>query len=71
MTESSKPSYRHERARTFRSPGSEICTVGGRHPNDYYRIDGIVANLPEFAQAFFCKATDPMVRPAANRCKIW
>ncbi|MDQ6942733.1 MAG: hypothetical protein M3169_09500 [Candidatus Eremiobacteraeota bacterium] len=36
-----------------------------------YRINGTVANLPEFATAFFCKLNEPMVRPAANRCKIW
>ena len=33
---------------------------------DYYRINGTVSNLPEFASAFFCKMTDPMVRPAAQ-----
>lgn len=34
-----------------------------------YRINGIVANLPEFAQAFSCEVGQPMVR--AKACKIW
>ena len=33
------------------------------------RIDGVVANLPAFAQAFHCPASAPMVR--ANRCEVW
>ena len=39
------------------------------HSPGKYRINGIVANLPEFAQAFSCKAGQPMVREKA--CKIW
>jgi putative endopeptidase len=57
--------------RAFRDEEARKRITTDPHPNDYYRIDGTVANLPEFAQAFFCKANDPMVRPAANRCKIW
>jgi len=32
---------------------------------------GDVKNVPEFARAFDCKEGDPMVRPAAERCKLW
>ena len=39
------------------------------HSPGRYRINGIVSNLPEFQQAFSCKAGQPMVRE--NRCKIW
>jgi endothelin-converting enzyme/putative endopeptidase len=39
------------------------------HSPGKYRINGIVANLPEFAQAFSCKPGQPMVRERA--CKIW
>ena len=39
------------------------------HSPGRYRINGIVANLPEFARAFSCKAGQPMVRE--KPCKIW
>jgi putative endopeptidase len=41
------------------------------HPPIRYRVNGVVANLPEFAQAFGCKAGDPMVRPEGERCAVW
>jgi putative endopeptidase len=41
------------------------------HPLARYRTNGPLSNLPAFAQAFSCKAGDPMVRPASERCKIW
>jgi endothelin-converting enzyme/putative endopeptidase len=34
-----------------------------------YRVNGVVSNMPEFQQAFSCKAGQPMVRP--NACKVW
>jgi putative endopeptidase len=39
------------------------------HSPGKYRINGVVANLPEFRQAFGCRAGQPMVREKA--CKIW
>ncbi len=39
------------------------------HSPGVWRINGVVANMPEFAQAFSCKPGQPMVR--ANVCKIW
>jgi len=39
------------------------------HSPNKYRINGIVANLPQFAEAFSCKAGQPMVREKV--CKIW
>ena len=34
-----------------------------------FRVNGVVSNMPEFRQAFSCKAGQPMVR--ANSCKVW
>jgi len=34
-----------------------------------YRVNGVVANLPDFGKAFACKAGQPMVR--ADACRIW
>ncbi len=39
------------------------------HSPGRYRINGIVSDLPEFQQAFGCKAGQPMVR--AKACKVW
>jgi endothelin-converting enzyme/putative endopeptidase len=44
---------------------------GDPHPIARYRVIGPLSNLPEFQQAFACKAGSPMVRPAAQRCEVW
>jgi predicted metalloendopeptidase len=38
------------------------------HSPDKYRANGVVSNLPEFQEAFHCKAGSPMVRE--NRCRV-
>jgi endothelin-converting enzyme/putative endopeptidase len=44
---------------------------GDPHPIAKYRVIGPLSNLPEFQQAFQCKADAPMVRKAAERCEVW
>ncbi|HET7842646.1 MAG TPA: M13 family metallopeptidase [Xanthomonadales bacterium] len=44
---------------------------GDPHPTAKYRVNGPLANLPQFAQAFECKADAPMVRKPAERCEVW
>jgi putative endopeptidase len=39
------------------------------HSPEEYRVNGVVENMPEFQQAFHCKAGQPMV--STNRCSIW
>jgi putative endopeptidase len=39
------------------------------HSPDKYRANGVVSNLPEFQEAFHCKAGSAMVRE--NRCRVW
>ena len=34
-------------------------------------VNGPLANLPQFAEAFECKAGDPMVREGEKRCEVW
>jgi putative endopeptidase len=41
------------------------------HAPDKWRVDGPLSNMPEFAAAFHCQASDPMVRPADQRVSIW
>lgn len=39
------------------------------HPLDKYRVNNVVANMPEFAAAFGCHKGQPMVREKA--CRVW
>jgi endothelin-converting enzyme/putative endopeptidase len=39
------------------------------HSPDRYRVNGVLSNVPEFQQAFQCKAGSAMVRE--NRCRVW
>jgi endothelin-converting enzyme/putative endopeptidase len=39
------------------------------HPIGKFRVNGPLSNLPEFQQAFSCKAGAEMVR--AERCEVW
>jgi putative endopeptidase len=39
------------------------------HSPEKYRTNGVVSNMPEFQQAFHCKAGSPMVNQ--NRCRVW
>jgi putative endopeptidase len=41
------------------------------HSPARYRINGVVVNMPDFAAAFSCKPGQPMVKPAANVCRVW
>jgi endothelin-converting enzyme/putative endopeptidase len=48
-----------------------VRAVTDPHSPAQYRINGVVVNMPEFQQAFQCKAGQPMVRPADKVCKVW
>jgi endothelin-converting enzyme/putative endopeptidase len=39
------------------------------HSPEKYRTNGVVSNMPEFQEAFHCKAGSPMVN--VNRCRVW
>src|SRR5262245_1986341 len=39
------------------------------HSPGRYRVNGVVANMPEFQKAFSCRADAPMVRQ--NQCRVW
>jgi len=39
------------------------------HSPGKFRVDGVVQNMPEFEQAWSCKAGQPMV--SANACRVW
>jgi endothelin-converting enzyme/putative endopeptidase len=39
------------------------------HSPEKYRTNGVVSNMPQFQEAFHCKAGSPMVNQ--NRCQVW
>ena len=41
------------------------------HPLGRFRVNGPLSNMPQFAEAFHCKAGDAMVRPPEKRCQVW
>lgn len=43
--------------------------ITNEHSPGRYRVNGLMVNIPEFQQAFRCKAGQPMVRE--NRCRVW
>jgi putative endopeptidase len=46
-----------------------MLVVSDPHSPGKYRIEGTVQNMPEFEQAWSCKAGQPMV--SANACRVW
>jgi putative endopeptidase len=41
------------------------------HSPAKYRINGVLVNMPQFAEAFSCKQGQPMVKPVEKVCKVW
>jgi putative endopeptidase len=41
------------------------------HSPAEYRINGVVVNMPEYAQAFGCKVGQPMVKLSEKVCRVW
>jgi endothelin-converting enzyme/putative endopeptidase len=46
-----------------------LMALTNPHSPGRYRTNGVVQNMPEFAQAFECKAGQPMVRQPP--CRVW
>ncbi|HWS90605.1 MAG TPA: M13 family metallopeptidase [Pyrinomonadaceae bacterium] len=63
--------YAQAWARKYRAEELRRLAAVDPHPPGMYRVNGPVSNMPQFAEAFQCKAGDPMVRPADKRCQVW
>ena len=48
---------------------ARLAVTTDPHSLPIFRIDNVVSNMSEFAQAFGCKAGQKMVR--ANACRVW
>jgi putative endopeptidase len=63
--------YAHGWATNLRPEYARLLTNVDPHPLPKFRVNGPLANLPQFAAAFQCKEGDAMVRPEKDRCVIW
>ena len=52
-----------------RPENQRVKALTDPHSPGKYRVNGLVANMPEFAKAFTCKAGQPMVREKV--CRVW
>jgi len=48
-----------------------VRAITDPHSPGKYRINGVVVNMPEFGQAFSCKAGAAMVKPKQQVCRVW
>ncbi len=48
---------------------SRLQALTNPHSPGQFRVNGVVQNLPQFREAFSCKAGDPMV--SASPCRVW
>ncbi|HVF49000.1 MAG TPA: M13 family metallopeptidase [Pyrinomonadaceae bacterium] len=55
----------------YRSEAIRQQVLGDPHPIARFRVNGPLSNMASFAAAFSCKQGDPMVRGAAEQCRIW
>jgi putative endopeptidase len=63
--------YAQARRATFRDQQLRLMVQTDPHSPNEFRVNGPLANMPEFAAAFGCKPGDPMVRAEAERVVIW
>ena len=54
-----------------RDESKRVNAVTDPHSPPEYRINGVVVNLPEFAEAFSCKLGQPMVKKKDQVCRVW
>jgi putative endopeptidase len=54
---------------TFRPELMQTLVKIDPHSMPVLRVNNVLANMPEFQQAFSCKAGQPMVH--ATRCRVW
>ena len=62
-------SYANEWCEQYRPELMRTVVLTNPHSIPKYRVNNVVSNMPEFQQAFSCKAGTPMVR--AKQCRVW
>jgi putative endopeptidase len=54
-----------------REPYARMLAATDPHSPPRHRVNGPLANFPEFAKAFSCAPGAAMVRPGTSRCQVW
>ncbi len=62
-------SYAYSWCANVRSEVARLIVTTDPHSMPIFRVDNVVSNMAQFAQAFGCKAGQKMVR--ANACRVW
>lgn len=62
-------SYAFSWCSNIRPEVARLMVTTDPHSLPVFRIDNVVSNMPDFADAFGCKAGQKMVR--ANACRVW
>jgi len=62
-------SFAYSWCSSVRPQVASLIVTTDPHSLPIFRIDNVVSNMPEFKQAFGCKAGQRMVR--ANACRVW
>jgi putative endopeptidase len=63
--------YAQARRANVRPEQARLAIQTDPHSPGIYRVNGPLANMPQFAKAFGCKPGDAMVRPESMRANIW
>jgi endothelin-converting enzyme/putative endopeptidase len=63
--------WARSRAESVRPETERQLAKSDPHPPGRFRVNGTLANLPEFQQAFSCRSGARMVRPPEKRCTVW
>jgi len=61
--------YGHSWAGSTRPEQARLQVTTDPHPPEIYRTNGVLADMPEFQQAFKITPPSPMIR--SDRCSIW
>jgi putative endopeptidase len=48
-----------------------VRAITNPHSPAKWRVNGVMVNIPEFAEAFACKPGQPMAKPLGKVCKVW
>jgi endothelin-converting enzyme/putative endopeptidase len=59
------------RFEAMRPEAERAMAKGDPHAPGRFRVLGTLAHLPEFQEAFACRADAKMVRPPDRRCAVW
>jgi endothelin-converting enzyme/putative endopeptidase len=61
--------YAQWACQSIRPDEMRVLALTDPHSPGKYRVNGVVANMPEFAKAFSCKVDEPLVKE--KPCRVW